>query len=286
MANESKNNSEMGLADFSKKATRNAVITSTVQHPLTLFPVGIGILGCLAAVLFGRSFLTDVAVFGGFGLGLGTWLINYLLRSETFANEYISGLQRRIEEHNNKLLKNIESSLSELKKFSDVKEYGEQGATQFEMIQQKFEVLDQILKTKLNEGEITYRRYLGTAEQVYHSVLDNLQNIATTLKTAHNIDMDYINDRLNSLLKEKQLNQADKEEVETLQLRAKIRNEQMDRVNELLTINEKAMTELDKTTSAIANIKKTNNRASIDLESALKDLEELAGRAEKMSIRK
>jgi uncharacterized protein YPO0396 len=88
------------------------------------------------------------------------------------------------------------------------------------------------------------------------------------------------------LLKEKQLNQADKEEVETLQLRAKIRNEQMDRVNELLTINEKAMTELDKTTSAIANIKKTNNRASIDLESALKDLEELAGRAEKMSIRK
>lgn len=274
-----------GLADFSKKATRKAVLENTMQYPLTLYPIGVGILGAFGAFLFGGNIITGLAMIGGFGVGVGTWAVNYLVRSETFANEYIVGLQKKIEEQNQKLLNNLEKSLAEFHELREAGTYGKQGANQFSKIQKKFNILSHILREKLNDGELTYRRYLGTAEQVYHSVLDNLQQIATTLKSASAIDVDYIEERISTLKAQSTMDKADEQEMETLQKRLTLREEQLKMVNELLTKNEQAMTELDKTTSALASVQTTKGRASMDLESALKDLEDLAKRADRISIK-
>ena len=273
------------FADFSKKATRKAVLKATSQHPLTIFPIAFAVLGGVATLLFGSSLLTSLALWGGATLGLGSWLVNYFLKNESFANKYITKLQEEVERQNEALLKNLKEKLAKYIDFEDLP-YGEQGVKQFSKIQTKFNIFQEALQEKLNVREVTYRRYLGTAEQVYNSVLDNLQKIAATLNSVSSIDTKYILKRMKTLRAQTQMDTADKKEMDTLEKRLELKKNQLNMINKLLTENEEAMTELDKTTSTISQVQTQVGRAEIDLESALKDLQVLAQRAEKYSVKK
>lgn len=269
------------IGDFSNSATRKAVLNATLQHPLTLFPTAIGIVGAVGIVLFNAPLLAIGAAVGGLGIGVGAWTVNYLFRNKTFASRYVEKLKAQVEAQRVAVLKKIQTELMGARDVQGAKEFAEQGSSQFRMIQDRFENLQAILGEKLNHGEITYMRYLGTAEQVYLSVLDNLQSIATILKSIRTIDTGYIDDRLEALKKMDKLDDADKQEIETLEKRMNLRKSQMDKINELLTHNERAMTEIDQTTTALASVKTAPGRASTDMESALQELEELAKRSHK-----
>ena len=272
------------IGDFSRKATQKAVLTHTLQHPLTLFPVAIGVLGTIGILLFQAPVLAIGAAAGGFGIGVGSWLVNYLFRNKTWANRYVEKLHKKIEEQKEAALLKIERDLLHSQTVKGTEAFAEQGAAQFKMIQDCFENLRSILGEKLNAGELTYSRYLGTAEQVYLSVLDNLQNIATLFKSIRTIDRDYLEDRVSSLKAMKALSEADEQELETLEKRSRLREEQIKKIDMLLTHNEKALTELDQTTTSIAAVKTSQGRAKVDLESAMKELEELAKRSQKYSV--
>ena len=112
-----------------------------------------------------------------------------------------------------------------------------------------------MLADKLNRKELTFARYLGTAEQVYLSVLDNLLSVASTLKSAATIDSSYIQSRLDLLGSIETPAEADLQETQTLNKRLDLRVKQLERVNTLLTKNEVAMTELDNTTAAISQMR-------------------------------
>ncbi len=148
---------------------------------------------------------------------------------------------------------------------------------QFHDIQKKIENFREVLGKKLNSEEMTFSRYIGSAEQVYLSVLDNLEKISTILESISTIDVSYIDERLQALKKLKSPAEADGEERKTLLERQKLRDDRLQEVNELLTENEQAMTELEKATVSLVSI--TKSRASVDMETARKQLEELALRA-------
>lgn len=269
------------IGDFSSKATKKAVLSTTLQHPLTLYPVAVGILGALGIVLFNAPALAVGAAAGGFGVGVGTWLVNYLARNKTFASRYLEALQRKLESQRTAVLEKLKQDLVLAKAVQGAEDFARQGASQFKMIQDRFENLRGILAEKLNTGEITYARYLGTAEQVYLSVLDNLQNIATLLKSIRTIDQGYVRERMDALGKLGELAEADEQEMETLVRRLKLREDQIEKINTLLTHNERAMTELDQTTTAIASVQTVKGRATTDMETAIKELEELAKRSQR-----
>jgi len=149
----------------------------------------------------------------------------------------------------------MQKELVECKSIQGVEHFAAQGAEQFTRIREKFENLREILAQKLNTGELTYGRYFGTAEQVYLSVLDNLRDVVNLLNSVSSIDADYINSRLYELSKHKNPTEADKQEVETLNERKQLRESQSQKVDVLLTLNEKAMTQIDQTTAAIAEMK-------------------------------
>jgi hypothetical protein len=131
---------------------------------------------------------------------------------------------------------------------------------------------------------VTFGRYLGSAEQVYLAVLDNLDKMATILESISTIDVSYIEERLQALKKLKSTAPADEEERKTLLERRTLRDDKLQEVNSLLTENEQAITEIEKATVSLVAI--TRSRAAVDMDTARKQLEELASRAHQYASNK
>ena len=96
--------------------------------------------------------------------------------------------------------------------------------------------------------------------------------------------LDYIEGRLRELERHSSPDEEIQREVSSLRERRELHAQQSKRVSDLLSRNESAMTELDRTSAAIASIKTTPGHASMDFETAMSELALLAKRAEKYSI--
>jgi hypothetical protein len=151
-------------------------------------------------------------------------------------------------------------------------------AHQLRAIQEKRDNLTEVLNRRLDAGELTYARYLTTAQQVYLSALDNLHEVAIALKSISAIDEDYIDRRLEDLGENVGGESAERERS-SLEGRKSLRRDQDGKVADLLGQNESAMTAMDGTATALADA--PIGRTPEDAEAAMSALEELAQRAAK-----
>jgi len=270
--------------DFSTKATARAVLKDTLQHPLTLYSSAVGMLGGVAMAMFDVSLITSGLALGGFGVAAGAWAINYFLRGESFVSRHIGKMQAELEAHKSALSRHLAEELGKMKPVRGAEDLAEQAQRQFPMIKEKFEAFESLLRDKLAPSEITYARYLGTAEQIYLSVLDNLVQLVAGFKSITTIDRDYVEERLKIVRSLKQPQPADVEEEATLLKRLKLLDQSIDKINTLVTRNEEAMTALTLAATAVAEMKTIKGRATTALPTAIKELEELAQRASQYSI--
>jgi hypothetical protein len=134
-----------------------------------------------------------------------------------------------------------------------------------------------VLNRRLDAGELTYARYLTTAQQVYLSALDNLHEIAISLRSISTIDRDYIETRLAEL--HSQSSDSAQSERASIEGRLELLTSQEDKVARLLAQNESGMTAMDRTATALADA--PIGRTPEDAEAAMGALEELAQRAMK-----
>jgi hypothetical protein len=134
-----------------------------------------------------------------------------------------------------------------------------------------------VLNRRLDAGELTYARYLTTAQQVYLSALDNLHEIAISLRSISTIDRDYIEARLAEL--HSQSSDSAQSERASIEGRLELLTSQEEKVARLLAQNESGMTAMDRTATALADA--PIGRTPEDAEAAMAALEELAQRAMK-----
>ncbi|SMF57309.1 hypothetical protein [Pseudobacteriovorax antillogorgiicola] len=268
----------MESPDFSKQSTDKAVLAETLQHPLTLGFATIGIFGGAASALFSLGTLPALVGVGGASLAALSWIVNYMFRKEIFAARHIQKLQTMLDEHRRETVRKIETQLKELEGEPGLTTYCQQGAEQFHRSKQRYENLAQILRSKLSTSELTYSRYLGTAEQVYMAVLDNLLQVVHSLQSIKPIDSVYMNERLKILNEIEPKTDADLKEVNTLEDRKNLRDQQIELINQILTNNEEAMTMLDRTAASIALMRAGVSQTEQGLDDAMKDLEDLAKR--------
>ncbi len=168
---------------------------------------------------------------------------------------------------------------------SDFDELGfEQGNVQMKQLHEKFSNLVEVLKRRLNAGELTYGRYLAMAEQVYLSGIDNLQEVAVTLRSVSTIDRDHIESRLSELRNAGAPTPEQEQEFTALQSRDSLLDEQTGTATRLIAQNEAAMTVLDQTAAALAKARTGKGHADMDAEAAMAELEMLANRAGKYAI--
>jgi hypothetical protein len=154
-----------------------------------------------------------------------------------------------------------------------------QPAEQLDALLLKRQSLISVLQRRLDAGELTYGRYLATSQQVFSSSLDNLQEIALAYESISTIDETYIDRRLVELADDDSDVESAERERATLERRRELRTTQRRKIAQLLAQNESAMTALDRTTTALADV--PMGRKPEDAEAAMAALEELADRAAK-----
>ena len=154
-----------------------------------------------------------------------------------------------------------------------------QPTEQLDALLSKRQSLINVLERRLDAGELTYARYLDTSHQVFTSALDNLQEVAVAYESISTIDEPYIARRLAELdADDSDAESADRERA-TLERRRELRNDQRRRIAKLLAQNESALTALNRTTTALADV--PIGKKPEDADAAMAALEALADRAAK-----
>jgi len=179
----------------------------------------------------------------------------------------------------------IKRVLMECESMGGVGKQAARGREQYDEINSKFDLLREILGKKLNPGELTYVRYLGSAEQVYLNTLDNLRDLVNHSKGIAAIGSNYQKD-LKRLQGVKNPTGAQKKQLSTLMERDALKRGQQKKVTELLTLNERALTKIDATIAAFAGTRTRGREADVDIETAIAELESLSAKVSKYAISK
>ena len=154
-----------------------------------------------------------------------------------------------------------------------------QPTEQLDALLQKRQSLINVLQRRLDAGELTYARYLSTSQQVFSSALGNLHEVAVANESISTINETYIDRRLAELADDDSDVESAERERATLERRREMRTRQRRRIAQLLAQNESALTALDRTTTALADV--PIGKKPEDTEAAMAALEELADRAVK-----
>jgi hypothetical protein len=266
------------ISDFSHQSINRAVIRTGLSHWLTLYPPAVGIPVGIAGLLFSAPIVSALG-FGTVLFSLGSAVVNIFFRNDKIAVRYIDRLNQKLKAYEATILESLENDLQQLTSVKGAESLADQGAEQFKKIRLKYQNVTHLLEQKFNTGEMAYARFVGSAEQVYLSALDNLKQAASTLKSASSIDLSYISKKIKELSKKSSKTDADTKEIDALRKRLSLWEEQVRRVGELLSMNEEAMTRMEEASSAISALDTGSKFASTDLETAMEQLQELAKRA-------
>ena len=90
----------------------------------------------------------------------------------------------------------------------------------------------------------------------------------------------YVKKNLRELSGKKNHSPSDMKEIEALKKRLRLWKEQIQKVDDLLSINEEAMTKMEEATAAIASLNTGGAFASTNFETAMEQLQEMAQRAQ------
>jgi hypothetical protein len=259
------------LPDLSRRAIDWAVLRASAQHPAVVYPAAAGVLGGLGAVLLTASpVLLAGAAIGG-GVALASLGVNYLFRHQYFAARYIETAHQALVAYRAGTLENLEH---------DLREAGSrEGRSQFERFNEKIKAFEEVLDDKLGRREITYGRFLGIAEQVFLSGMDNLRQIAISLKNMQTVDEKYIRQRIAALETPEQSSEMKAQELASLKQQLDVRSQQLGKVEARLAQNEQALSQLDLALAAIADMKTGSSQADTSMETAMSDLQQIARRA-------
>jgi len=240
---------------------------TTVSYPFTWAVVTI-VVATVAAllVLLEPPGLMIAVLLGLAALALGAWPLALTMTGTLNRLQFSLPQITAVDEEE------MEKLVEELKELEDARP-----TKQLKSLTQKRDNLADVLGRRLDAGEVTYARYLTTAQQVYESTLENLHEVAVAQRSISAIDGEYIDSRLAELSAHSTLTEADASERKSLEGRRALRDSQQQKVAALLAENEAAMTLLDRTATSLANA--PIGRTPEDAKAAMAALEELADRA-------
>jgi hypothetical protein len=235
-----------------------------------VYPAAAGVLGGLGAALLTSSpALVAGAAIGG-GVAAVSLGVNYLLRHQHFASRYLESAHETLVAYRAAVLKDLEKDLRELG--------AREGRSQFERFGEKIKTFEEVLGDKLGKQELTYGRFLGIAEQVYLSGIDNLRQIVVSLRSLGTVDEKYIRQRI-GILEAGDPSAQKTQELASLKQQLDLRSGHLKKVDACLAQNEQALAQLDLALAAIGDMKTGAQQSDVNMETAMSDLQQIARRA-------
>jgi hypothetical protein len=258
------------MPDLSKGAVDKAVLAGALQHPAVVYPAAAGVIGGLgAAVITASPLMIAGAVVGG-GIAAVALGVNYLFRRDYFATRYLEAAHKNLVEYRQALLQNLEADLAQVK--------AKEAMAQLDRFTEKLRIFEDVLDDKLDPKELTFQRFMGIAEQVYLSGLDNLRQVASVRKSAGGVDEAYIRNRIKQLKSAGQLTKAKDDELASLEKQLELAAKHSGSVEKLLAQNEEALAQMDLAMAAVADMKTGSTHSSVGMETAMADLQQIASR--------
>ena len=148
---------------------------------------------------------------------------------------------------------------------------------QLEQLQAKFAAFESVLALHFDRDELTFKRFLTTAEQLYFGSIDNLRRLAMQRHSISAIDIVNIESRLASV-------DISSEEKSTFEKRKIIYDNANKSMESIYSINEQAMTKLDELTNKLGSIQTRSGVADVRLETAMKEILHLISRTDEYDI--
>jgi hypothetical protein len=260
------------MPDLSKRAVDMAVLAGSLQHPAVVYPAAAGVIGGLGVALVAASPLMIAGAVAGGGIAAVALGVNYLFRRDYFATRYIEAAHQNLVEYRKALLQNLEQDLTQVK--------AKEAIAQLDRFAEKLRIFEDVLDDKLDRKEITFARFMGIAEQVYLSGLDNLRQVASVRKSAGGVDEAYIRNRIKQLkLGGGELSKAKRDELASLEKQLELAAKHSNSVEALLAQNEQALAQFDQALAAVAEMKTGSTHSSVSMETAMSDLQHIASRA-------
>ncbi|PCK08704.1 MAG: hypothetical protein COA42_07690 [Alteromonadaceae bacterium] len=258
--------------ELTEEALSKRLLSESTNHPFTLSTGVIGLLGGGAAVLFASSELfVGLSVLGGLGLLASAGFVlakNLFGRSKSMLS-IVEQVRKEVMKKRIDIAGSVKDNLSN---FSDQK-----GLIQLEQLQAKFAAFESVLALQFDRDELTFKRFLTTAEQLYFGSIDNLRRLAMQRHSISAIDIVNIESRLASV-------DISSEEKSTFEKRKIIYDNANKSMESIYSINEQAMTKLDELTNKLGSIQTRSGVADVRLETAMKEILHLISRTDEYDI--
>jgi hypothetical protein len=147
----------------------------------------------------------------------------------------------------------------------------------------KFDKFKVILDSKLQKTEMTYDRFLTATEEVYFNVLDNLEKVKNVSQAVEDIDLAYIEQRIETIKNAASMTKEMQDELSSLRHRKSMSKKQIQGIEKILSVNEQAITDIDNMRIKVGNLNTSSNRAQFDIDTSIADLKKMAERVNKYS---
>lgn len=176
-------------------------------------------------------------------------------------------------------LRELKRYIGKTRYLENVGDLGERTGHQLAQATEQYEGFAHLLKLKFAPTELTYSRYYDAGEQAFLSILDNLSTAATSLHGLNATDLHRLDARLAQLAARDSA--ESRAELADLRRRRDEHGREVARINELLALNERALTEFNRVRVALTNVQTRKGEADLGLDAAMAELKELARRAER-----
>jgi len=251
-------------ADLFGPKVKKAVLKKTATSLTTLAPLGVGLIGVAGCVILSATGFWVITGVTGIVVGAGCWAFNYFVRGSTIEAEHVSRMTQIMKQQNAERVALLRDQIERCRTIPDAEEYVDQGLRQYDNVDAQMQALQELLEMKLQQGELTHSRIVGTAQQLALSIMDNLRIMASTLAAIRAAKPDVINWGLEQLSRQEKLSASDEVQKRELETRKRLRDEALAEANRLADGNEEFITAL---IQATVDLGKMRPGGSTELES-------------------
>ncbi len=169
--------------------------------------------------------------------------------------------------------KAAKADLFKLQFIEHAEKYGEKTYLQFEELEKKYNAYLQTLGQKFNPSEVTYDRYLNPVQLVKETLTENFKKLKdVVIFIGNNVDIvTELSKNTNATLTPEEKGKVD------------IHKKYLTYFDELYSINQKALNELDNLTLSLSQVSSTQTDPK-QIEYLVKELNVLADRAKKYNL--
>ncbi|KKR54242.1 MAG: hypothetical protein UT91_C0019G0028 [Parcubacteria group bacterium GW2011_GWA2_40_23] len=264
-------------ADLFGPKVKKAVLKKTATSLATLAPLGVGLVGVAGCVILGSTGLFIIMGIVGGAVGAGCWAFNYFIRGSTIEAEHVSRLTQIMKQQNDARVARLRDEIILCRDIPDAAEYSEQGLVQYDNVARQLTALQTILERQLSPDEMTFGKFVGSAQQLALNIMDNLRIMVCTLEAVRGADAEVIRRGLQKLERQAVLTPSDQDEKAELLIRKKLREDALIEANRLADGNEKFITKLIQATVNLGRMR-AGGSAQVDAESAMRSLLQVAAR--------